>query len=98
MNKWVLVQFKSEASLEVNKNNKTETVLLLVHHKKAGFFLEKTTMLGKIEDNRKRETTNLRWVDSIKETIGLSLQELSRAIEDSTLKTWLIHRFNRSHS
>ena len=39
-------------------------------------------MLGKVEGNRKRERSNTRWTDSLKKVTGLSLQELSRAIED----------------
>ena len=35
---------------------------------------EKTMMLGNIEGNRKRERPDVRWIDSIKEAIGRSLQ------------------------
>ena len=41
--------------------------------------LEKTIMLGKVEGSRKRGRPNMRWIDSIKEAIGMSLQELNRA-------------------
>ena len=33
----------------------------------------------------------MRWIDSIKEAIGVSLQDLSRAVEDRTWWTSLIH-------
>ena len=58
--------------------------------------LEKTIMLGKVEGSRKRGRPNMRWIDSIEEAIGMSLQELSRAVEDRTLWTSLIHRVARS--
>lgn len=48
-------------------------------HEKAGFFVN-DTMLGKIESDIKRERPNMRWVDSIKEATGVSLQELSWAV------------------
>ena len=35
--------------------------------------LEKTIMLGKIEGSRKRGRPNMRWIDSVKEAIGMSL-------------------------
>ena len=38
--------------------------------------LEKTIMLGKIE-GRKTGRSNMRWIDSIKEAIGMNLHELS---------------------
>ena len=37
--------------------------------------MAKTIMLGKVEDSRKRgRPNNIRWTDSLKEAIGLSLQ------------------------
>lgn len=39
-------------------------------------------MLGKIEDSNKRRRGNMRETDSVKEAIGLSLQELGRGMED----------------
>ena len=40
----------------------------------------------------------MRWIDSIKEAIGMSLQELSRAAEDRASWTSLIHRVTKSQS
>ena len=45
---------------------------------------EKTKMLGKLSGSRKRGRANVRWIDSIKEATGMSLQMLSRAVEDRT--------------
>lgn len=41
-------------------------------------------MLKQKESSRKRGKSNIRWIDSIKECIGLSLQELRRAVVDIT--------------
>lgn len=57
--------------------------------------LETTIMLRKIEGSKKRERPNMRWIDTIKEAIGTSLQELSRAVEDGTLWAALNHRLPR---
>ena len=43
-----------------------------------------------MEGSRKRRRPHLRRSDSIKEAVGISLQELSRAIEDKTLWMSLI--------
>ena len=40
----------------------------------------------------------MRWIDSVEEATGVSLQELSRAVEGRTLWTSLIHRATRSQS
>lgn len=47
--------------------------------------LEKTTCWEKMEGRKKREKPNMRWLDSIKGDMGMSLQELSRTVEDRTL-------------
>lgn len=52
--------------------------------------LEKIVIWEKIECSRKRGIPNMKLVDSIKEAIGMSLQEMSRAVEDRTLWTSLI--------
>ena len=44
--------------------------------------LGKTIMLGKAEASRKRGRPDMRWIGSLKEAIGLCLQELRRAVED----------------
>ena len=60
--------------------------------------LEKTIMLGKTEGSRKRGRPHMRWIDFIEEAIGMRLQELSRAVEDRTSWTALIHMVSRSQN
>lgn len=78
---WTLEQIKPVSSLE-KKNDKTEVVTRSCLFQSS---LEKTRMLGKIGDNRKRGKPYMRLIDSVKEATGSSIQELSRAIEDRTL-------------
>lgn len=54
-------------------------VLLCVYHVKAGF-----SGKDNAGENRRQQET-MRWIDSIKEAICMSLQELSRSVEDRTL-------------
>lgn len=49
--------------------------------------LDKTIILGKTGGSRKGGRPSMKWIDSIKEAIGMSLQELSRAIQDRNLWT-----------
>lgn len=70
--------------------------------------MKKTIILEKIECGRKRGRPNMRWMDSILEVIGPSLQELlSRAVENRTfwisliqaseMTQWLNGTYNNTH-
>ena len=50
----------------------------------------KTIMSGKTGDSRKNGGPNVRWIDSIKEARGMSLQVLRKAVKDRTLWTALM--------
>ena len=82
MDKWVLEQINPE-QLEEAKMIKLR-LSYFGHIMRRQDSLEKTIMLGRAEGSRKRGRPNMRWIDSIKEAIGMSLQELSRAVEDRT--------------
>lgn len=53
-------------------------LLYQAHHEKSGFF-EKDNNTRASKASRKRERPNTTWIESIKEVIGMSLRELSRA-------------------
>ena len=44
-------------------------------------FFRKDNNAGKNRGEEKKGIPNVKWIDSIKEAIGVSLQELSRAVE-----------------
>ena len=60
--------------------------------------MEKTIIPGKVEGSRKRGRPKMRWTDSMKDAICMSLQELIVALGDKRLWTSLIHRVARSQS
>ena len=44
--------------------------------------LAKTLMLGKIENRRRREQQRMRWLDSITDSMEMSLSELREMVKD----------------
>ena len=44
--------------------------------------LEKTLMMGKIEDKRRRGWQRMRWLDSIINSIDMNLSKLQEVLED----------------
>ena len=56
----------------------------------------KGSRAGKMRRQQEKRNPNTSWIGSIKEAEGLSLQELSRAVEDKTVWMSLVHRVARN--
>ena len=58
--------------------------------------LEKTQMLGKIEDRRRRGRQRIRWLHGITDLMGMSLSELREMVKDREAWRAAVHGVAKS--
>lgn len=68
-NKWALEQIKPATSPEAEMTKQKLSYIRDIMRRQSS--LKKTIMVGKIESSKKRGTSDMRWIDSLKEAIGM---------------------------
>ena len=78
----MLKEIKPEYSLEGLTLKLKLKLQYFGHLMRRANLLEKTLMLGKIEDRRRREQQSIRWLDGITDSMELSMSKFWEIVKD----------------
>ena len=90
---WTARRLNQSILREINPEYSLEGLMLKLklqyfgHRMRRTDSLEKTLMLGKIEDRRRREQQRMRWLDSITDSVQLSRSVVSRSCDPMNCST-----------
>jgi len=82
ISRWTFHLFPASGNFKVSMSNWIKAFVYFGHLMQRVNPLEKTLMLGKIEDERRRRWQRMRWLDSITDSMDMNLSKVWDIVKD----------------